>query len=285
MTETQTACRHRTCFTKIRLLLLIGILCILFPSFGAGRRYLAYGAQASGTSGSQAGDMNWKRKNNFFYYYKNGRKLTGLQKIDGKTYYFDKKGRQRTGWREIDDKCYYFQIQNGSKGFLVTGRKVNGVRLDKSGVAKPTGATRTKLSLLIRYQELSDKLVRPGASMRTKLMKAFLYARRQSYGVITDPGYSGRWDEILASYFIGKGPADCTVKAAGFAYLANALGAKKVILRKYGHAHVEIGRIIYDPALANSSPDKGPLEYFERTFNELPRHSAWARRNGPHKVI
>lgn len=263
----------------------VSVLFILFSMIGTGQQMVVLGDVVSSSAGTQTAGVVWKRKNGYFYCYKGGKKLTGLQTISGKSYYFDSKGRQKTGWRKIGDKCHYFKIVNGNGGFLVTGKKINGISIDRAGTAQPTGATRNKLSLLLRYQTLSDKLVKPGATLRTRLMRAFLYARKQHYGVITDPGYSGRWDEILAAYFINGGPADCTVKAAGFAYLANALGAKKVTLRKYGHAHVEIGRRIYDPALANSKPELGPLEYFDRPFKELPRHAGWAWKNGPHRVI
>ena len=43
--------------------------------------------------------------------------LTGLQKIDGKTYYFHSAGRMLTGWQTINGKTYYF----AADGAMVTG--------------------------------------------------------------------------------------------------------------------------------------------------------------------
>ncbi|MCD7736589.1 MAG: hypothetical protein LUI07_06455, partial [Lachnospiraceae bacterium] len=47
------------------------------------------------------------------YYYKNGQKVTGKTKIEGKYYYFSKNGVMKTGLVTIDSKTYYFKPSNG----------------------------------------------------------------------------------------------------------------------------------------------------------------------------
>lgn len=52
--------------------------------------------------------------NNWYYVNKEGKRLTGLQVIKGKTYHFDKQGRQTKGDRVVlDGKGYYFHPDNG----------------------------------------------------------------------------------------------------------------------------------------------------------------------------
>ena len=67
---------------------------------------VALGDVVASSSGAQTAGVVWKRKNGYYCCYKGSKKLTGLQKISGKTYYFDSKGRQKTGWRKIGDKCH-----------------------------------------------------------------------------------------------------------------------------------------------------------------------------------
>ena len=69
----------------------------------------------------------WIVENNKTYYLdKNGNKLTGLQKIDGRYYYFSKKGVRKTGWRKIRGTKYYFDPENNgarAKGFTKIGNR------------------------------------------------------------------------------------------------------------------------------------------------------------------
>ena len=65
----------------------------------------------------------WKIKNNNLYYSKNGKNLTGWQKIDGKQYYFDANGKLRFGWLKSGGNWYYMN----SAGYKTTGwRKISG---------------------------------------------------------------------------------------------------------------------------------------------------------------
>ena len=214
----------------------------------------------------------WKTKNLFWFYVKNGKRVKGLQKISGKTYYFDTKGIQRTGWRLLDGKYRYFRIRNGKAGYMLKNKRVNGISLNKKGIAIVSTETEKKLELLVRFQKLADTIVRPGVAKHERLVKVFKYARDKDYRSIGSPAPEGHWDERLAEAFLNANWADCTMAATGFAYLANAVGYTKVSVRLYGHGHCEINRLIYDPGFAKTVGDDEYTRYFAKTYQEL---EAW----------
>lgn len=289
MSENITAIRNSHWRTVIKMVSagMIIILCLLFPSAGDGKRIPVFGDRVLGSENSPAADTVWKEHNGYYYCVRRGKKLKGLKKDGGKTYYFDSMGRQRTGWRKVNNRYCYFTIKNGAEGCLVKGKTVNGIKIDKTGTAQVTASTRTKLSLLIRYQQLADSLVKPAADEEKKLIRVFLYARKSRRGETPEPGYSGRWDEKMAASFLNLGYGDCLGKAAAFAYLANALGYKKVTLIRNGHAFVTFGRRIYEVSLAVPKAGMSELAYFGRKYKAkiVSWHAAQIRKKMPHRVI
>ena len=100
-----------------------------------------------GTSSST--EKGWKKENGKWYYYKNGKKLVYLQKINGKYYYFNSKGEMQKGFIKFnkDGKYRYFS----KHGYMVTNKcvKINGERycFSKSGICTQgsrCGITTTK---------------------------------------------------------------------------------------------------------------------------------------------
>ena len=59
----------------------------------------------------------WKKSIDIWYYFKNGKPVTGWQEISGKWYYFDEDGWMCTLWWPIKNKWYYFN----SSGVMQTG--------------------------------------------------------------------------------------------------------------------------------------------------------------------
>ena len=51
----------------------------------------------------------WKFKNDAWYYYENGKGLTGWQEINGKRYHFKSNGKMSTGWRTEEKNWYYLK--------------------------------------------------------------------------------------------------------------------------------------------------------------------------------
>ncbi|MGI6070955.1 MAG: N-acetylmuramoyl-L-alanine amidase [Blautia sp.] len=92
---------------SLRLILLI--LCLLFVSVPV----------------SAAAKQEWKKVNNKWYYYEDGKKKTGRINYKGKIYYCDKRknGAMLTGWQKVGKYYYYFD----SSGAMQFGwQRVNG---------------------------------------------------------------------------------------------------------------------------------------------------------------
>lgn len=259
-----------------RFRLLTGVVCLLLLlSAGGIRTYAAGKDDPAGTVTSSPAKKKskkgvWKEKGGYYCYYEKHKRLKGLQKIGKRTYYFDDRGRQLTGWRKISGRYRFFKIVNGKYGYMVTSKTVNGIRLDKKGRAKVTPAVRKKLDLLVRYQNLVDQLVTPSMDKGSKLVHVFKYARDKKYRLYPVPDPVGRWDEPLADFFLVSDRIDCTAQAAGFAYLANAVGYTGVCIRLYKHSHCEIGGRIYDPGFAQKVADSQYTRYFGRAYEDLP---------------
>lgn len=88
-------------------------------------------AQAACTN---TGFTGWKTSGSKKYYYKNGKKLTGLHKL-GKYYYgFASDGTMLTGWNRIHNRFRYFGKQTGR---MRVNQTVNGRKIDSKGVWTP----------------------------------------------------------------------------------------------------------------------------------------------------
>lgn len=62
----------------------------------------------------------WHNRNGEYVYYRNGKKLEGLQEIDGNGYYFNNSGVMQTGWRKVNGRTFYFD----DDGKMETGLQV-----------------------------------------------------------------------------------------------------------------------------------------------------------------
>jgi len=76
--------------------------------------------QSTTTSGGQ-----FKTENGKVYYIKDGKKVSGWQKIDDKTYYFEADGAMKKGLLTAGDKQYYLDEKDGVKklGFVKVADK------------------------------------------------------------------------------------------------------------------------------------------------------------------
>lgn len=113
---------------KVQVLLL---LCMLALSLG-GMAVAGHAAEDDTTmTAVRAEKTGWSREGKWYFYYgKNGKKVTGWQKINGKLYYFRKQadgeapvGSRATGFSTVGKKTFYFS----NKGILQTGwKKISG---------------------------------------------------------------------------------------------------------------------------------------------------------------
>ena len=113
---------------KVRVLLL---LCMLALSLG-GTAVAGHAAEDDTTmTAVRAKKTGWVKEGKWYFYYgKNGKKVTGWQKVNGKLYYFRKQadgdapvGSRATGFSTVGKKTFYFS----NKGILQTGwKKISG---------------------------------------------------------------------------------------------------------------------------------------------------------------
>ncbi len=200
-------------------------------------------------------------------YYKNGKAVTGMVKIDGKYYYFGKKGNKKTQYWYTDKKGrrYYFD----KKGVRVTGIKKisgnyyyfrsNGVQLtsdktvgkyqyyvDISGYLE--GYTKTLKSGKVRYYNPNGKKM---SSKEKRIFQTTQYAKKVVRDVTTEDmtqaqklekcfrwviskpyrlytHHTSTWYCDYAEDHFLRGSGDCRADGSAMAFLAKALGYKNV---------------------------------------------------------
>ena len=64
---------------------------------------------------NEAGWQGTIEEGNRYYLDENGEKLTGLQKIEEKTFLFEEDGIVQTGWQEVEGVTYYFSEETGER--------------------------------------------------------------------------------------------------------------------------------------------------------------------------
>lgn len=191
----------------------------------------------------------WKARNQRFFYYENGKKVTGLKEIRHKYYYFAANGIQRTGWQYVNGDYYFFKIGNGEKGWMQKEKTVNGIRLTENGKAELTKAATEKLNVLVRANQVLEKATRPEMVKAEKLQKCFEYLV-QHFQYRGSPVFeeTKQWEVDYALNLFEEGHGNCYAFGAAFAFLANAAGYKNCYaVSSGGHGWAEIAGKIYDP--------------------------------------
>lgn len=186
-------------------------------------------------------------------YYKNGKRVTGIQHIGKNFYYFNSTGillRNRT-------------IQNGYRGFTyyidkngrITARQkdmnyynANGKKMSQAQLAD------------FRSQQIAAEITNSSMSQAQKLQACFNWVIRCSYDIWRDFDQGGdNWPATFANDHFMYRKGDCVADASAFAYLAKAIGYKNVYVcadanRNNNNAHswAEINGIVYDPLFAEA---------------------------------
>lgn len=209
-------------------------------------------ATTAATTPKPAASGTWKTVKGYHYYYNSkGKKVTGKVKIGSRYYFFDKKGIQRYGWKKIGKNYYYFRISTSTKGaYMLTSTKINGITLDSKGRAKKSGSNARKLKIMTEANRIVEKITKPGMNKKKRLRTCFNYVKKKyTYYCWRDFRNTANWEKDFAEdMFFRGGRGDCVSYAAAFAYLANAVGMKKVyVICSGGHDWAEIGGRIYDP--------------------------------------
>lgn len=199
----------------------------------------------------------WKTLSGKKYYFNSkGRVLPGIHTIGGKTYCFSEKGKMLTGWQLVDGKKYYFHSKTEE---MVTNRKINGIKINKKGVAPLT--EEDKLTILA--QDIVENITNSSMTKQQKLQACFSYMTNKSrFSYITwrDFSYYKDWHVDWAYEMLTTNMGNCYNFASAFAYLAKAVGYDPILVRGriHGtrdgasdgltrHCWVLINGLYYDP--------------------------------------
>lgn len=200
-----------------------------------------------------APSVQWVEKGSRIYCKVNGvAQKGGLRTINGKTHLFDKKGRQLTGWHKVGKHYRYFTVATKAKGAMVTGKVVNGVKLDKQGRAVLNDQTKAELKVLAKATAFVERNTKPGWSQKKKLRACFNLLR-DKYSERAFRGFSSKsgWQRAFALDIFDKKSGSCHSYAAAFAYIANAIGCKSCkVVSSGGHSWAEADGKVYDPEWA-----------------------------------
>lgn len=228
---------------------------------------------------SSSSSGTWKTtKGRHYYYNARGKKVKGKVKIGSRYYFFDKNGIQRYGWKKIKNNYYFFRISTGTTGaYMLTSTTINGIALDASGRASKSGSNLRKLKLMTEANKIVEKISRPGMNKMQRLRASFDYVKKQyTYYCWREFRNTQDWEKDFAEdMFFRGGRGDCVSYAAAFAYLANALGMKKVyVICSGGHGWAEIGGKVYDPdwALVSSVDSYFAMSYDLSGVNGRPMY-------------
>ena len=278
--KTLAACHCLSCT------LLAGTL----PTQAAARTSVSQTAKSSSTvtnkkthsgkgQASSSSSGTWKTiKGRHYYYNARGKKVKGKVKIGSRYYFFDKNGIQRYGWKKIKNNYYFFRISTGTTGaYMLTSTTINGIALDASGRASKSGSNLRKLKLMTEANKIVEKISRPGMNKMQRLRASFDYVKKQyTYYCWREFRNTQDWEKDFAEdMFFRGGRGDCVSYAAAFAYLANAVGMKKVyVICSGGHGWAEIGGKVYDPdwALVSSVDSYFAMSYDLSGVNGRPMY-------------
>ena len=177
---------------------------------------------------------------------------TGLWTVpkSGNTYYFDTEGKLMHGWQKISG--YYYFFRHGS-GVMEKNTAVDGVNLNKKGRAIVDASNSRYLAVYVTARKIAETLTNPSMSNAQRKWACFQWVMNKPY--INRPGrlpfrnYKGFEIDNAMDILTGGG-GTCFADASAFAFLAHALGIKKVsVCTDTGHCWCDINGYIYDPLL------------------------------------
>ena len=195
-------------------------------------------------------------QNNKTCYYKNGFKVTGIQKIGKAHYFFTAKGKLKKNTFKSGGVTYYAN----AKGKLEAYKK-------GSTFYKPTGVKMAKYSAreyqsLLYARKYLKQIVKKSDSMATKRYKCMKWINHGYYEQYRNFKNVAGWTSTYANdHFVkrvnGFRYGDCVSDPSAFAYLCLAAGFKSVAVcvdevNKYAHAYAYINGKYYDPLFAEA---------------------------------
>lgn len=196
---------------------------------------------------------------NISYFNAKGQKAKGIITVKGRKYYMDSRGILRTGWRKVNKKYYFFVQINGRSGYMRTSAKVNGIQIRKDGSASYNSAQRQKLELMVKANEIVDRITTNKMTKPQKLKTCFRYVVNLNYGDGGDFAGGSNWDVYYGSRVLNRKRGDCFGFGCAFAYLADAVGYTAYAVSSGGHGWAEVKGRVYD---ANWAKATGRISWY-----------------------
>ena len=175
---------------------------------------------------------DWETDRNGTYYTDDsGKKVTGLEEIDGETYYFDRKGVMQTGWQTIRRKYTAYFRKNGAmvkgkakingklyyfneKGYLVTGYAIIDGKIYDCGndgiISSPLKNTLVDIDGRLYYAGANGT---PASGLCKTADGNYFYFGSKGYSVsttVTQDGYTYELDKKLGLISKKEAPADAS---------------------------------------------------------------------------
>lgn len=190
-------------------------------------------------------------KNGRKKYYRNGKLLRGYQKIGKRYYIFSPKGVKQVNRAFKYGKYTYFADEKG----YVTAKKRGSTYYTPAGKKMNPHQLATFLSKQIVKQITNSRM-----SKEQKLQTCFNWVIRKYYYTWRRFDQAGKyWPGVNANDHFIYGKGDCIADASAFAYLAKAIGYKKVYVcadakqsNNNAHSWAEINGRVYDPLFAEA---------------------------------
>ncbi|MCR5453032.1 MAG: hypothetical protein K6F00_10420 [Lachnospiraceae bacterium] len=231
-----------------------------------------------------AAKKGFVKKSGKWYYYKNGKKVTGLNKISGKYYYFGSGGAMLGGEQTIDGFKYYFKTAKDGRSPAVTSRiqKLNGKKYYFSAKGKgfiSVGNKTGNKAVGMLMDEITS-ISSADAKKSLETVYEYIVANIRYVGVGAPDINKKGWQYDTAYETIEKKRGMCYNYASLTGLAAKALGFSAKIVAGKGsriingqrrdpstHAWVLInGKYVVDTNYATSKTDKN---YFFKTYDEI----------------
>ncbi len=159
------------------------------------------------------------------------------------------------GWLTRKGHYYFFSRKNGR---LIMGKKSDGIKINKYGIAQETEYNVCKIKTFIDAKKVVNKVSSFKDSKADKLYKSFKwleacgYIRYRTYKE-AKVSYPDDWEIIFANDIFGTHNGCCVSESCALAFLAKECGYKNVtICCDTAHAWTDIEGRLYDPLFAES---------------------------------
>lgn len=239
--------RGRACALSLAAALSVALgLAIMCPAAYADDGALSAGTPCISTQAdSGAKKTGWVKTKYGKTFYRNGKMLKGLRKIEGKYYYFSPKGIMTTEDVRVGK----------TKLFINPTGEIFGARYDSTyyyhTLKRMTKADAYNFGTYLKARSIMASITEPGDSKATKMRKAYdwvntrPYVRRKAINAS-----NSNWVPRQARYTLNGKAGDCHASAGALAYLFATLGLPVDIYATFAHPRthcwVMIGNKVYD---------------------------------------